>query len=98
MLKMPLPCLLTVVKEISYPRLPTLRGKQRARKATLPIWGPADLDVDESLLGLKGSPTKVVKIRKPKVVRKGTIISLNETEPSRAASELADFLEEKNLL
>jgi electron transfer flavoprotein beta subunit len=31
-LKMPLPALLTVVKEISYPRLPTLRGKQTRPK------------------------------------------------------------------
>ena len=31
-LKMTMPSLLTVVKEISYPRLPTLRGKQKAKK------------------------------------------------------------------
>jgi len=97
-LRMPLPCLLTVVKEISYPRLPTLRGKQRARKAEVPVWGPGELDVDENLLGLKGSPTKVIKIRKPKVTRKGKMVDLSKTEPCRAASELADFLEEKNLL
>ena len=97
-LKMPLPCLLTVVKEISYPRLPTLRGKQRARRTDLPIWGPEHLDADESLIGLKGSPTKVVKIQKPKVARKVKMVDLSEMEPSEAASELADFLEEKNLL
>ena len=34
------PCLLTVVKEIAYPRMPTLRGKQRARKIAIPVWGP----------------------------------------------------------
>ena len=33
-LQVSLPALLTVVKEISFPRLPTLRGKQRARKLT----------------------------------------------------------------
>ena len=49
-----LPAVLTVVKEISDPRLPTLRGKQRARKAGIPEWGLEDLDVERQKVGLKG--------------------------------------------
>ena len=35
-----LPALVTVVKEIAVPRLPTLRGILRARQAQLVTWGP----------------------------------------------------------
>ena len=68
-----LPTVLTVVKEIAYPRLPTLRGKQRARRTELPVWGPADIEAKAEWLGLKGSPTRVVKIAKPQVARQGEL-------------------------
>lgn len=64
-LEVPLPCLLTVVKEINEPRLPSLRGKMRAKSAKLNFLKAADLDVEENRLGLKGSPTQVVKIFSP---------------------------------
>ncbi|HWP67847.1 MAG TPA: electron transfer flavoprotein subunit beta/FixA family protein, partial [Rectinemataceae bacterium] len=41
-----LPCLLTVVKEVANPRLPTLRGKKFARQTKLAVYGAADLDAD----------------------------------------------------
>lgn len=60
-----LPCLLTVVKEINEPRLPSLKGKIRAKNAKICFLKASDLDVEESRLGLKGSPTQVVKIFSP---------------------------------
>jgi len=60
-----LPCLLTVVKEINEPRLPSLKGKMAARKAEIATWTAAQLDCDPAKLGLDGSPTKVVKIFTP---------------------------------
>ena len=97
-LKLPLPCLLTVVKEISYPRLPTLRGKQRARKTKVPAWSPKDMDVDETLLGLKGSLVRVVKIDRPKAARECKMLDLRKSELKEVVSEFIDFLNEKNLL
>lgn len=97
-LRLPLPCLLTVGMEIGYPRLPTLRGKQRARTAPVAVWGPAELDVDEDLVGLRGSPTRVVKIARPRVTRKGRVVDVGKVGPAKAARELADFLEQRNLL
>lgn len=64
-LEIPLPCLLTVVKEINEPRLPSLKGKMRAKSAKINFLCAADLDVEENRLGLKGSPTQVVKIFSP---------------------------------
>jgi electron transfer flavoprotein beta subunit len=61
----PLPCVVTVVKEINEPRLPTLRGRIAARRAAVERWGPADLGADPAKLGLNGSPTRVVRITAP---------------------------------
>lgn len=61
----PLPCLLTVVKEINEPRLPSLKGKMAAKKAAIVKWTAADLQAETGKLGLDGSPTKVLKIFTP---------------------------------
>ncbi len=97
-LRMPFPCVVTIGKEIGYPRLPTLRGKQRARKAELAVWGADDLEVDPTMLGLKGSPTRVVKISRPKVARTGQMVEVGKVGVHEAAREVVDYLEEKNLL
>jgi len=64
-IRSPLPCLLTVVKEINEPRIPSLKGKLAAKKAQIAMWKSADLGCDPAGLGLDGSPTKVVKIFNP---------------------------------
>jgi len=96
--RLPLPCLMSVVNEISYPRLPTLRGKQTARKKEVPSWGKDDLDVEESSLGLKGSPTRVVKIMKPKISRNGIVLDTKVVGVNNAVKELVDFLESKDFV
>lgn len=77
---LPLPALLTVVKEISYPRLPTLRGKQKARKIEIEKLAVADLKINAAELGINGSPTRVVKISRPKVTRNGELIKVTDEE------------------
>jgi len=66
---LPFPCLLTVVKDINEPRMPTLKGKIKARRAELKVLKADDLDLDENEIGLNGSPTRVVKISYPKISR-----------------------------
>lgn len=61
----PLPALLTVVKEINEPRLPSLKGMMRAKSAKITTWGQKELNLDEQGIGLCGSPTQVVKIFTP---------------------------------
>ena len=98
-LEMPLPALLTVVKEISYPRLPTLRGKQKARKMEIPVWSADNMKLESSHLGLKGSPTRVVKIGHPRVTRSGTVIkATDEKSLAKAVDELLKFIQEKELV
>lgn len=59
--EMPLPGLMTVVKEINVPRMASLKGKMRAKKAEIKKLVHTDLDVDPARLGLKGSPTQVLR-------------------------------------
>jgi len=87
----PLPCVLTVVKEINEPRLPSLKGKMKARKAQITVWGAADIEADPEKLGLDGSPTKVVKVFSPPPREGGEIL---EGEPAEVAAKLAEKLRE----
>ncbi len=98
-LSMKLPGVLTVIKEIAIPRLPTLRGKQKARAVDIPTWGPADLDVEPENLGLNGSPTRVVKIFRPKVARQcEKVFVTGDLTADDAAERLVAFLKQRNVL
>ena len=70
----PLPVVITVVKEINTPRLPSLRGLARSRSAVIPIWTAQELDVDKNMVGLSGSATRVIKIFFPQRVRYGEVL------------------------
>lgn len=59
------PVLLTVVREINTPRLPSLKGKMAAKKAEIKKWSAADIEAETADLGLKGSPTQVKNIFAP---------------------------------
>lgn len=61
-----LPAVISVVKEINSPRLPSLRGKRNAKTVEMKVWNADDLGLDEKDIGLNGSPTQVVNIFTPK--------------------------------
>lgn len=76
--KIPTPALITVLKEVGEPRLPSLRNKMRAKKAAISVWGVAELGIDPNSVGLCGSFTQVVRVfspqrRKDRVLIEGTI-------------------------
>jgi len=99
LLEMKLPVILTVVKEISDPRLPTLKGKLRAKEIKIPVWGPENINVQDEYLGLKGSPTRVVKIFSQKLSREGEkFIIKDEDDLSKAIDKIMDFLILKELI
>jgi electron transfer flavoprotein beta subunit len=74
----PIPCLFTVVKEINEPRLPSLKGKMRAKKIDIIKWNADDMDCEYEKLGLDASPTRVMKIFTPPP-RKGGVILKGDT-------------------
>ncbi len=61
-----LPAVISVVKEINSPRLPSLRGKRNAKMVEMKVWNADDLGLDAKDIGLNGSPTQVVNIFTPK--------------------------------
>jgi electron transfer flavoprotein beta subunit len=94
-LRLPLPAVVTVLKDLGIPRLPTLAGVMRARRAELTAWGADDLQVEQDQLGLDGSPTRVVRVFTPPP--RGECLML-EGEPARAARELVGALKDKKVL
>ena len=84
----PLPALLTVVKEINEPRIPSLKGMLRAKAAKITIWGQKDLGLDPQNIGLCGSPTQVVKIFTPPQRVGGQILKGEVPEVAQRVVEL----------
>ena len=90
-----LPILLTVVKEINEPRLPSLKGKMKAKKAEITVWTAEEIEAEEQLIGLDGSPTQVVKISSPPPREGGEIL---HGEPEDLADRLITALEKNKII
>lgn len=89
------PCLLTVVKEINEPRIPSLRGKLRARSTEIKVWDSLQLSVDSSRIGLEGSPTRVIRIFTPTKTRN---VKLFSGDPSESVKCLLEGLKERRMI
>jgi electron transfer flavoprotein beta subunit len=94
-IRMPLPALITVVKEINTPRMPSLKGKLKAKGIQLVTWGAKDLVLEEERIGLQGSPTQVIKIFTPEPRGKGEMV---EGDPKEQAAQLVDKLRESKVI
>ncbi len=90
-----LPVLLTVVRELNVPRLPSLKGKMAAKKAEIVRLAAADLKVDEQDLGLKGSPTQVRNIFAPEAKTNRTML---HGTPEEMINQLVEGLRESKCL
>jgi len=93
--KTPLPCLITVTKEINVPRLPSFRRKIQARKMPVTIWDANDLKGETSRFGLDGSPTRVIKVFPPPP-RPGGEILMGDAKDQ--ATALIQKLKERRIL
>jgi len=87
-----LPLLVSVVKEINEPRLPTLGGKMRARKTEIPLLSSKDISAEGAKLGLGGSPTRVVKMFYPTITRTGKIVSTDGASVEVCVEQFMNFL------
>jgi electron transfer flavoprotein beta subunit len=63
--EIPLPGLLTVVKEINEPRVPSLKGKMKAKNLSIRTLNAEDIEAEAGSIGLPGSTTQVVKVFAP---------------------------------
>jgi len=91
-LKIKMPVLITVVKEINEPRIPSLKGMLKAKKTEIPVWSSENLNGEEDKFGQDGSPTRVVDVWTQMIKKEGRIV---EGEPEKLAEEI--FNELKNL-
>jgi electron transfer flavoprotein beta subunit len=89
------PVLLTVVKEINTPRIPSLKGRMKAKSIQIQKLTAQDINADVEKLGLKGSPTWVSKIFTPPHKSGGEMISGG---PEEAATKLVNMLRESKLI
>lgn len=90
-----LPAVVSVVKEINEPRLPSLKGKMAAKKKPITKWTAADLGMDGADIG-PNSHTKVVTVSPPPPRAKGEMIE-GET-PEEIADKLFAKLREKQII
>ncbi|MEM3815337.1 MAG: electron transfer flavoprotein subunit beta/FixA family protein [Candidatus Bathyarchaeia archaeon] len=97
-IRLSLPALITVTKDVNNPRLPTLRDKLRAMRTPITIWGYKDLAevADPHYFGFEGSPTRVVKVYTPTAERRrGQMIS---GQPEEIAQKIVQVLLENKVL
>ncbi|MCH4193108.1 MAG: electron transfer flavoprotein subunit beta/FixA family protein [Butyrivibrio sp.] len=95
--KAKMPCLVTALAELNEPRYMTPGGIFDAFAKEVTVWGRKDLkDVDDSNIGLKGSPTVIAKASDK--VKKGA----GEKVVLDSADECADYilgkLDEKHVI
>lgn len=95
-LKAKMPCLITALAELNDPRYMTPGGIFDAYDAEITVWGRQDLkDVDDSNIGLKGSPTQIAKASDK--VRKGAgeVVTL---DPQESVAYIMGKLTEKHII
>lgn len=88
-LEMTLPAVVTVVRQINEPRIPSIPGLIRARRAKLRLWTAGEIDADRDRCGARGSATQVLRTFAPLYDAGGERI---EGVPAEQARRLADRL------
>lgn len=90
----PLPALVTVLKEINVPRLPSIAGILRGEEAEVSVLTREALNAAPEAVGLKGSRTRVVKSERPILARECDFLTgtADEQAGSLIESALAPFL------
>ena len=83
-----LPALLTVLKEANEIRYASLPNLIKSVQLEPQVWDNKVLGLDPDLLGLKGSPTQVVKIFSPPLREGGKLISASEEEIVKIVDQL----------
>jgi len=96
-LKAKMPCLITALSELNEPRYMSPGGIFDAYDKEVTVWGRPDLkDVDDSDLGLKGSPTKIAKASDK--VKKGAGEKVVPDTPEDAVKYIVGKMKEKHVI
>ena len=90
-----LPAVISVVKEINVPRLPSLRGTMAAKKAVIPILNAQSLGLDPKEVGLSGSPTRIARAFVP---QRGGQSEMFQGTPQEQVEQLIARLRETKVI
>ena len=91
-----LPAMISASKGEPIRRVPSFQNVLNARLKDVSVLSAADLDLDETELGLKGSFTQVVKVFPPQQKQGG--LKFEDIEPEVAARKIAAFLREEKFI
>jgi len=94
-LELPLPALISVIKEINVPRIASLKGRLAAKKAVITKLSAADLGCEPDRLGAN-SPTAVVKCFTPKRVHNS--VKIEGADAKQKAAALVKILRERKAI
>lgn len=95
MLEAGTPCVLTVLASAYTARYMSVQGIVDAYAREVEIWNAGMIDVDETKLGLKGSPTRVVKSFGKSLKSAGEVY---DVEPEEAVGIIMSKLKEKFII
>jgi len=95
LIEVPLPAVVTVVKQINEPRRPAMRNVLKAKRAQIIKWSLSDLQADPSQTGFDGSPTQVIEVWPPERRSGGRTLQGSVEE---IVAEIATIIKEMNLL
>jgi len=91
-LKLKTPAVLSVIKEINKPRIASIKGRLISKTAEITTWTTKDIGADKSLLGMRNSPTRVVKSFSPK--REANSVLIEGANAKEKAQNLVKILKE----
>lgn len=95
-LELPYPCVISVVKEISNPRVRSVKGRMAAKRAEVTKWTADDVQADKNKLGVKNCPTRVVKSFAPK--RDANAVAVEGANGKEKAAKLVELLKENKYI
>ncbi len=75
LIEVKLPALVSVVKQINDPRLPSMKGVLKSKKFSVKVWGVSDIEIDPKTVGFDGSPTWVSRTFVPARHSRGETLS-----------------------
>lgn len=91
LMRVKLPAVFTVTREINTPRTLSFSGIIKARKKTFTQWGLTELGMPQDMVGIKGSPTIVTEMRTTENKRQVSFIEGTREEKADAlVKKLAD--------
>jgi electron transfer flavoprotein alpha subunit len=98
MLKLPIPCVISLTPTGIPPRKPSLSGAIRARSLNITTFGIEDIGLGTEKIGLNGSPTIVVKVVNIVSERPPITMSVGHNEAALVDSLIANLKKGGNVL